>query len=207
MDTGANPIPRGQTYYGTDGTIPSDYGTSVSLEGRRHTSPAYNPDSSIVRRNGGDVKSIIVRNTSGLTLNPGDLVIWDSDYRLRRVAGRAFEAAGEVAGIVDDMLSSSGVRNGDLFHLLVEGLVLSRLSKTAAEAVVTAGDTLIAAAAATSGATTGGCFKSWGGTFSTTETTDGTAAKVVMNRIGRAVSACTTAHTGSLRLVDLKVNR
>lgn len=205
-DTGAAPFARGQTYYGLDGTIPSSYGESVHLEGREHVSKTYNPANKVVRRDGGDVKSIIVRNVSGITLYPGMLCTFASGYRGKRVDGLSRTTACEVAGSVDDMLStSSGVRNGDLFHLLVSGKALVLLSRTAAEAVISAGQVLYAVTAATSQATTAGRFVGWGGTFSAAETTDGTAGNILLNKIGRAISASTTADTGSLRLIDLQL--
>lgn len=198
---------RGATYYGTSGTIPAStaYGQSVGLEGRPHVFPDTNPSNRQVRRSQNDVRAILVRNSSGFTIYAGQIVLWASGYRGKRVAGLTNTTACEVAGVVDDHVGSAGVRNGDLFWLIVKGPCLALLSRTAAEAVISAGNVVHAVTAATSGATTAGRFTDWAGTFSATETTNGTAANIVMNKLGRAISAATTGNTGALRLVDLNI--
>jgi hypothetical protein len=203
-DTGATPIARGATFYG-DGDIPTSYGQSVGLEGRTHVSPDVNPSNPTVRRSQNDVYSILVRNATGTTLYAGQVVVWADGYRGKRVGRLAYVSAEEVAGVVDDQLPATGVRDGDIFHLIVKGPCLTRLSTTAAEAVVAEGNVVYAAAAATSGAAGAGRFRPWVGTFSATESTDGTAGKIAMNRIGRAMQAATTGNTGALRLVQLNI--
>lgn len=198
------PIERGQTHYGPDKAIPSTYGQSVSLEGRPVILDDSDPADPKVRRSQRKVYGLVVRNVSGFTLHAGQQVTWAAGYRGKRVAGLAYATeAAEVAGVVDDHLSAAGVRNGDLFLLLVKGPALLLLSLTADEAVVAEGAIVFNASAATSGATTAGRFKAFAGTFSATQTTDGSAARILWNKIGRAMSACTTGHAGQLRLVDL----
>ncbi len=204
-DTGANIIERGTTFYGSVNAVPSTYVQSTGLEGRQHVSPDMDPSNAQVRRSQNDVRSIIVRNVSPFTIYAGQTVLWATGYRGKRVAGKCFADYEEVAGVVDDQLGSSGCREGDLFNLIVQGPCSVLLSRTAAEAVIGAGDLVYAVSAATSGATTAGRFTDWIGTFTLTETTDGTAASIVMNRLGRAISAATTADTGALRLVDLNI--
>ena len=206
MDTGSAPIGRGETLYGTAGTVPASYGQSVFHEGRLNVFPDTNPSNVQVRRTQRDVRCIQVRNASGVTLYAGMIVTWASGYRGRRVAGRVCVEAAEIAGVVDDHLGAGGVRHGDVFNLIVEGPCLAYLSSVAADcAAVTAGQLLHAATAATSQATTAGRFKVFKGTFSAAETTDGTAFNVVANRIGRAISAATTDDAGALRLIDLNI--
>ena len=202
MDTGSILIQRGKTYYGLAGTIPASYVGSVGLEG----TPQVLKDLSAttgMQRSQSDVHSIVVRNVSGGTLYAGMIVSWASGYRGKRVDGRTCVTAQEWAGVVDDCLGTAGVRDGDLFNLIVRGPCLVLLSRTAAEAVISVDDILYAVTAATSGATTAGRFVKWLGTFSAAQTTDGTAGSIIMNRLGRAMSAATTADTGALRLVDL----
>jgi hypothetical protein len=201
-DTGAQVLERGTTLYGPTATIPTAV-QSKGILGRRHVSKATNPSNAVVRRSQEDVHCIIVRNSSGVTLYPGQLVVWKSGCRGTEVGSVSYETLCEVAGVVDDMLPSSGVRNGDVFNLIVKGPCLALLSRTAAEANISEGDILYAVTAATSQATTGGRFTNWVGTFTSTETEDGTILKMAINNIGRAISAATTADTGSQRLVDL----
>jgi hypothetical protein len=159
-----------------------------------------------VRRSQNDQHSILVRNTSGITLYAGQLVVWATGYRGKRIGGKARLPTDEVAGVIDDRLPSTGCRTNDMCHIIVKGPCLALLSRVAGEADVAAGDILLAAtAAASTQATTAGHFTDWVGTFTATETTDGTAANILMNRIGRAISASTTQHTGAARLVDLNI--
>jgi hypothetical protein len=200
----AIPIERGQTFYGPTATVPTTYGQSVAYEGRPVVLDDMDPTNTKVKRSQRKVYGILVRNVSGFTLYAGQAVKWAAGYRGKRVDGLAYDVeATEVAGVVDDFLPAAGVRTGDVFILIVKGPVLALLSRTAAETVISEGDVIYSASAATSGATTAGRFKAWNGTFSATQTTDGTAGRIVMNRMGRAMSACTTAHTGQARLVDL----
>lgn len=202
----ANIFPRGQTFHGSGtATLSSTYGTSVALEGRVCISKAKAAEGDLTARDGADIKSIIVRNTSGINLVPGDIVIWEAGYRRLRVNSKSKLTACEIAGVVDDLLPSAGVRDEDLFHLIVSGPCLAKLSATAAEAVITAGDLLYAVTAATSQAPEAGKFTKWAGTNSSTETEDGTVVKIARNAIGIAISAATTADTGKTRLVDLQL--
>ena len=206
-DTGACPIARGNTYYGTSGTIPSSYGTSVALEGRPHVSPDVGPTSTAgvkVRRSQGDVKSILVRNVGAVALLPGQIVTWAAGYRGTRVEGCARLTAGEVDGVIDDCLPSAGCRVGDICHLIVDGNVLSATSRDTNEIACSAGGIIFAATAATSGATTAGRFAAWNGTFSAAQTTDGTAGNILGNKIGRAVSAVTAAETSTAKLIHVQ---
>lgn len=204
-DTGAAPFERGSTHYGLSGAIDtSAYGTSVGLEGRAHVFPDTNPSDRKVRRSQNDVRAIAVRNVSGFTIYAGFLMLWS--IRGKRVAGRVNTINAEIAGVVDDHVGSGGVRNGDIFWLIVEGPCLARLSLTANdECTYSAGAYLVSVTAATSNATTAGRFTDAVNTFTETQTTDGTLFNRLVNRFARAISAATTADTGALRLVDMKL--
>lgn len=208
------PFERGQTFYGTSNTIDtSDYGESVALEGRMHTFQDMDPtmDGQVQPLlSQMAVTAIIVRNVSGKTLIPGNAVTFQSAYFGRRVDGYARTTGAAVAGIVDDWLNSSnGVRNGDLFWLIVRGPVLARVSKATADYAgnsIAEGDLLIAATAATSqSVTTGGRFTNMPASFTATQATDTTMLKYGLNVIGRAVSTAASATTNTDKLVDLKL--
>jgi hypothetical protein len=156
------------------------------------------------RRSGRIVTRILVRNVSGFTLLPKRAVVWKDGFRGRRVAGYQNTTAGEVAGIVDEHLPSSGVPNNDLFWLTVIGPTLAKNSLAGnAENVIAAGDYLLALTAASSGASTAGRVIAWNGLATLTETTDGNLTKKIVNMFGRAMSASTTANTDADILVDL----
>lgn len=200
---------RGRTVHEGRTIDTSDYGSSVSFEGRvaRFQDQIYSSTDNVIRpRSDAEVKCRLVRNVSGIALLPKRAVKWAAGYRHRRVDGYCCITAEECAGVVDEWLPTAGVRNGDLFWIVVGGptLMLSSLAGDA-ENVITEGSALYALTAATSQATTAGRVVAWNGTFSAAQTTDGTAGKINQNYVGRAMSAKTTANTNSNILVDLKI--
>jgi hypothetical protein len=198
---------RGATWYGPSQTIDTAaYGQSVGVEGSQVRFNDVDPSDNMVLRSNRQVTCLLVRNVSGFTLLGKRLVSWAAGYRGKRVAGYCDVTAEEAAGVTDEFLGANGVRNGDLFYIAVAG---PSLVKTPLEAngnnVFTEGGILYALTAATSGATTAGRVVQWAGTFSVGQTTDGGAANIIMNRVGRAMSAKTTANTNADILVDLEI--
>lgn len=143
------------------------------------------------------VEGIVVKNSSGIALLPKYLVAWKTTAIGQEVIGYAYTTAGKAAGFVDEHVPSTGVANGDIFLLVTKGPCLGYTSAAAnAENVITAGDWLHAlTAAASTHSTTAGRVYAFGNTFTVTQTTDGTAADVCMNKVARALSAKTTAQT------------
>lgn len=192
---------RGKTYSGGTATS-STITSSALLEG---TEINFKDDVAVANqprrpRSGRFVTARLVRNVSGAALLPGRLVTWQALYRGRRVDGYARTDGVECAGVVDDRLPSGGVADQDLFWLLREGPVLIKTPLAAgAGSVFTEGDVLVALTAVTSGATTSG--------RPAVLVTNSTAvtASLVVNRIGRVMSAMTTAQTNSSMLIDLLI--
>lgn len=143
------------------------------------------------------VEGIVVKNTSGVSLLPKYTVSWKTTAIGQEVDGYVRTTAAKPAGIVDEHLPAAGVATGDIFFLVVKGPTLGFSSAAAnGENVITAGDWLHAlTAAASTHSTTAGRVYSFGNVFTATQTTDGTAADVCMNRIGRALSAKTTSQS------------
>lgn len=206
-DRAVQPVARGKTWY--DGqSIDSNNYSGIHLEGLRTVFPNTNPSDRKVRRNSRDVVAILVRNVSTVALLPGRLVTWKAGYRGKRVDGFSRLEAQEVAGYVDDHLPSAGVPAGDLFWLIVDGEVLAKTPVAGGEfggIDIAEGAILYALTTTASTGTTGGRVQAWAGTFTATQTTDGTAAKIIANRVGRAMSAKTTANTDASILVDAKI--
>jgi hypothetical protein len=96
--------------------------------------------------------------------------------------------------VVDDQLPSGGVADDDLFWIVRSGpcLLLNDIA-SGASTVITEGSVVGALTAATSGATTAGRIANL------TVTTGDT----ITNKLGRAMSAKTTANTNADVLVDL----
>ena len=121
------PFGLGKTWYGDSETIDvsSSYANApaIHLEGREcfHgdvTDPLTRPNTT---RSADIRKTIIVRNASGVTLQGGYPVTWGTPGK--RVNGYSRVYATKVAGVVDPSLGTTGVRDGDLFHLVVDGAV------------------------------------------------------------------------------------
>jgi hypothetical protein len=194
---------RGQTYFG--GTVPTTVGQSASVEGFQKTFNDVDPSASTsgpkTRRSNRKVECMLVRNGSGITLAAKRLVTWKAAYRGKRVGGYARLDFTEAAGVVDDHIGSGGVADGDLFWLVRKGPCLCRTPLEAnALNVMNEGDVLVALTAVTSQATTAGRVAAWAVTSDVTST-----FQAAINRVGRAMSAKTTANTNADVLVDLEI--
>lgn len=194
---------RGKTFYGGQTINTSDYGASVQLEGITTIFTNRAPPSSYgvqAIRDSQDTHAICVRNVSGINLTPGRIVTFTSGYRNRRVGGYTTLDWVRGDGVVDDHLPSTGVVNGDLFWLIVEGPCLMKTGLAGdALNVISDGDRLAALTAATSQATTAGRVQSFVATTNVTNAISG-----VLNVVGFAMSAMTTAQTNSNVLVDVR---
>jgi len=219
-------IPRGNTFYGPTATITTtDYSASVHLEGAVAWFEDKNSAAPETLRSSRKVKCVLVRNVTGVTIYRGYLLQWATGYIGKRVDQFTATTATMAAGVVDEMYGSTGIRNGDLFWLCVEGptLVYTPAVNTtfADSAAVTSwlpGDPLHTLTAAGSTATTtAGRPTKWGGTHnSTSDLTDGTATNKLANRVGYVLNAattgytstataCTSAGTNRLVMIDLRL--
>jgi hypothetical protein len=214
------PFGLGKTFYG--GTQSIDVSSSyanvggIGLEGLEGTfddvlvnvgAPNSAP------RSGDVVKARLVRNTSGVTLIGSRLVTYATGHRLKRVDGYARTLATEVAGVVDPLLGSTGVRDGDLFWLIEEGVVDLVTDKSNQATDFAARDPLIAATDAAVNATTtnvtntAGKVSKYPASFTATQTTDGTALSYNRNCFGIAMSAALTNSTNTALRVHVKIPR
>jgi hypothetical protein len=197
MNVAAGLPNRGRTYHG--GT-PTSIGRSITLEGTEvHFEDETIVSSARAKRSGRAVKCRLVRNSSGITLAPKRTVVWESGYRGRRVSGYSATTAGEVAGVVDDKLSSTGVADDDLFWIVRGGPCLVKTDiASGANNVFSDGTVVVALTAVTSQSTTSGRVAPQSLAGATAPLAD-----QVQNRIGIAMSAQTTANTNNDLLVDL----
>lgn len=191
----------GKTYHG--GT-PTTIDKSLSLEGaeqwfKDEIAPTAGNGMATLRS--GRMKLCrLVRNGSGIALTPGRAVSWASGYRGTRVGGYCTTTAAECAGIVDDRLPAAGVASNDLFWIVRKGPALCKTDLAGgANNVIAAGDVVVALTAATSQATTAGRVYSAATAVTTNNDT------ITLNRIGRAMSAKTTANTNADVLIDLDI--
>ena len=202
---------RGKTWYNGQTIDTNNYGTSVGLEGsvRRFDNTnvaAGSTNPLLTRRDGDDVICRLVRNVSGQTLYPGNAVVYASGQYGKRVDRYSRVNYERIAGIIDDHYGSGGIPNGDLFWIVIKGQVLWTTNLGAATSFVV-GDILFALTATTTQGTsgsTGGKPDRYLGTFTVTQTTDGTAASILLGSVGRALSALTTTQTSTSMLVDVQ---
>lgn len=190
---------RGFTFFGA--SVPSVTGASARIEGTKKDFADVEPVTSgpASARSGDTVTCRLVRNSSGITLAAKRVVKWKSGYRNLRVDGYCSVDFENVAGVVDDKIPSSGVADGDLFWLMQRGPALVKTSLGGnATNVITEGSILAALTSAASTSTTAGRVQQVAATSSVTAAIDGYS-----NRIGRAMSAKTTANTNADVLVDL----
>jgi len=193
---------RGQTLLSGAGRTLSSSGQSP--EGAEKWFKDVDPSTGALRSNK-MVKCVLVRNTAGTTLYGKQIAKWKSGYRNKQVDGLSCVDFEECAGVIDDHLGSAGVPANDLFWLVVQGPALVRTSRAAnAENVWSVGQVATALTAVTSGATTAGRPRPFAVTTTVT-----TIMSVAFNRIGRAMSAKTTAQSGESAtpyvLLDLNI--
>ena len=208
MDNANNIFIRGETLYKGDAIDTNDL-AGINYEGTRKVFNFVNVATPKAHPSGWEQRCIYVRNSSGITLLPGMHVTWTSGYRGKRVAGYLRTTGGECAGVVDDLLPSSGVPANDMFWLVVGGPCIIKSpydSGDFADSWVE-GDILYGLTTANSTAgSTDGRPQRWGGTFSATDTTDGTAGKVIANKIGRVMTARTTGETNTNTMIWLELS-
>lgn len=192
-DNATNFPPLGKTY-GSSSTT----GVSVGMEGTEKifADVDYSGTGAVkTKRSGNDIRAILVRNTSGITLNAKLGVTYASGFQGRRVDGYHALDGGICSGIVDPFLVN-GVANNDLFWLIVEGPCVC--SKDTSGNTVRKDDYVVAeTAAASTFSTTAGRIKS---IITTSNQTF--AASYALNAIGIAMS--TSATTNADILVRLR---
>jgi hypothetical protein len=209
-DVGMKRIPRGKGYHNTGATIAAaDYG-GAELEGTVRSFGDFDIASvgePAHRRSAGDVVCVLVRNVSGHVLLPKRLVNWAAGYRGKRVDGYTCTTGCEIAGVVDEHYSSSGVPIGELFWLCIKGHseVMSPYTTDAAGA--SAGDFLFAVTATTSGNSTAGRWNRWIGTDTTTALEGtGLPQKYIRNELGRIATDLASASTDTAVLVEVNTH-
>lgn len=185
------PFSIGETFY-NGGTIDSNNLGGVDLEGKEYIVEDVNPNTGVVRT--GQYRRVrIVRNVSGVALLPKMLVRFDTAAGKvgARVIGYARTTAAE-GYPVDEYLPTAGVPNNDLFYIVIEGpaTVLTSKAASAVNVIGVNAWVVAATAAASTHSTTAGRVE-------VQDLTGATAllADQVQNRVGRALTAKTTANT------------
>lgn len=203
MDNVAGLPNRGQTYHG--GTPSATIAQSAGIEGheKAFTDMVAGTAGAIdTRRSDRKVYCRLVRNTAGVNLLPKLAVKYETNYWGKRVDGYTRLTNDDCAGIVDPLLPAAGVADDDLFWLVVKGPCLCTTGTGADQLnVITEGSAVVAVTAATSQAS------ATAGRVVLQKLTGATEVlgKAVQNRIGRAMSAKTTANTDVDILIDVDI--
>lgn len=198
---------RGKVYLtGPSRTAPTTYAQSQSLEGfvKEFEDLDYAASSTGVKgapRSSYKVECMLVRNAATIALQPKRLVKWKSGKRFKQVDGYCTVDFEECAGVVDEWLPAAGVAINDLFWITRKGptLCLTDLAGGATN-VIAASDMMLALTAATSQATTAGRVQAFAATSNLTN-----AVSMIFNKLGRAMSAKTTANTNAGVLVNMEL--
>jgi hypothetical protein len=186
------PFPRGSTWY-NGGTIDSN-----SLGGENLEGTIWEFEDLDLSATG----AMIVRNKAADVLLPKRLVTMKATSGatyIAQVDGYADTTAESPTFPVDEWLPAAGVPVNDLFYVVIEGpaTVMTPLEADANN-VFSVGTTLVSLTAATSGATTSGRVRP----IDLTGATALLGAQII-GRIGRALSAKTTANTNADMLIDV----
>lgn len=197
FDTASLPFPRGE--YAELGVTPDTSDPILgNIEGQEYLVPDVDPTTGIART-GRAVRLRCVRNVSGITLAAKRTVSFQATAGLygARVDGYA-DTTAEHSYPVDEYLAN-GVPTNCLFYIVVEGPALCITGITpGAGGNFAVGDLLVSQTAATSQATTAGRVEKQDTTGATTP-----LAIQIQHRIGRALTAKTTANTAADVLVDV----
>ena len=201
---------RGQTYYRGQTPPTTFVPMTTQLEGTLQPFKDIDPTSvavgAVTYRSNRDVICRLMRNSSGITIYGKRWVTYESGYWNKRFDGYCtLDNATNVAGVVDDHLSSAGCPDNDMCWVVVNGpcLTITGLAADATNAF-SEGTVLVGLTAATSQATTAGRVQPY-------ITTDNVTAiqGQILHKLGVALSAKTAANTNVDMLVDvqlLKVN-
>lgn len=203
------PFARGRTYF--DGIIDALVAPNTTtadgglqIEGKDWIFEDVNPTllNAPVRTNH-YVRCRAIRNMASFALLPGFVVQRDdteAGLNFSRVAGYTDVTAQDALGVVDEYLSASiGCPQYDICWVVVEGptIIMTPLDG-GSDNVFAVGNRVVALTAATSGATTAGRIVAQAIAATTLQNAD---ALEIMNVIGRAMSAATTANTNTGLLV------
>jgi len=195
------PFCRGETFYNGETIDTANLG-GLNLEGAEWVFEDVHPSTGVKRTNR-PVRCRIVRNTAAIALEGKRLASFEAgalEYG-SRIDGYALNSAADTPNegyVIDEYLPSGGVAVNDLCWIVIEGPSAVLTTVAALPSVFSIGQWAVAATGVTSGATTAGRIIPQ--VFSSTA---GTLAAQVQNRVGRALSAATTANTNSSVVLDI----
>lgn len=193
------PFARGTTYgntYGSATTAGSSDG--AHLLGQEWIVEDRDPSDPMKRRSGRLVRLRAVRNSFGAAALPKRISVFKTATQNTEISGYTTTTAAPFAGIVDEFLPAAGAADKEVLYIVTKGpsLILTDIAQTDD---VSIGDRLVSLTAATSQATTAGRLDAQVLTGATA-----VLAGQILNTIGIAMSAITSANTNSSLLTDVR---
>lgn len=189
---------RGKTFYGPSATIDSNNLGGADLLGNEKWFTDTINSGSPTTRSKRRVLCRLVRNSSGITLAGKRLVKFKAGTNGTEVDGYTRIQGEGAYACSDEYLTSAGVRDGDVFWVVIKGPAVVTTSVAGdAGNVITNTSRVIAATAAASTGTTAGRVEV------ITQVASTQLGTVGIQSLGVAQSAKTTANTGADLLVDV----
>jgi hypothetical protein len=141
---------RGQVLGITWKAYDAEAGDGSHIVGTRKVFRDENPTNGVLNSNR-TVECIAVKNTSGSALLPGQVAKFKDSAILSEVDGLAV-AATTLMGVVDEYLPAAGVKDGEVFWLVVRGPSTVTKTATSVAAGASYGPSATAGSAAAQGA-------------------------------------------------------
>ncbi len=186
------PFERGNTFWGP-GSTPADSTSGKQYEGAEYRWEDINySNSAAVKpvRSELPVVTRVVRNASSQTALAKQVVkLLATNHG--QIDGQCIVNGQGPCVVVDEHLPAGGCLQNDLCHVVVEGPAL--VTNSSAASTITAGDRVVAATAATTGATTAGRVITQDTTGATTP-----LANQIQNAVGVAMSTTSTTQADVL---------
>lgn len=189
FDTTSVPFPLGKTV----DSIPD------AALGAKANWPERDPDNDEIVTKHRSITAILVKNASGVTLNPCEAVVWAAnDYGLE-VGAKVSTTNAKIAGVVDPLVSSVPANN--YFWLVIRGPVKVFKVATGSTSPLAAESPLVALTANGTTAADAGRLQ-LRVLAGSTDTTDSTLAAQIEGCAGIAITAATTAETKVYAYID-----
>lgn len=208
------PFPRGKTYFGSGTPVTTAGDSSYDFEGREYLvdDVIYTPGSTYGQLRSRDKVTLrVVRNSSGFALLPKRLVAFmDGTHWGRRVAGYTISHT-QKGALVDEYLPATGVADGDLFYVVMDGPATGTTNLASATSnIYTYGAIAFALTVnTTSGATTAGRLRvvtSDVTTFDSSATDYSLLFNTLKNYVGHAMTT-TAVSTNTAADILVRVRR
>jgi hypothetical protein len=186
------PFARGKVFGITNST------DGAYLLGQEYIVEDIDPSDRSKKRSNRLVRIRAVRNSATIALLPKRIAVYKTATMNTEINGYTTTTAAPFAGIIDEFLPAAGVPANDICYIATKGPTLA-LTDIAQTDDISIGDRLVSLTAATSQATTAGRLDLQVLTGATA-----VLAGQILNTIGLAMTAITSANTNMDILIDVR---